>query len=273
MSFVARFTLRTACLVAATLASLLFAGCTNTYTLQPYDASEAEMVRNGPPIKVSSGGKALGVLSDRPLSFSDQGLPKSAQGYPILDLEVSTPCGSYTDPTIEVRHHDKLFGTDPDMRVSLHFFRPLTVAYDNRGGEATTLKIGQLAFPVAANAAGVLHLTSAHCSGEAEVRTGETVIGKVALEPRFPSDPDVQSQILDLTGGHCYTEQTVSYGLGDSNSPSPLRGERVYSVAPEELFFLQHPADSVEITQRRINGQLVGAPGVSREYVWDEACS
>jgi hypothetical protein len=226
------------------------------------------------PARLLAGGKPVGTLiKGQELTVPIAGVPRDDVGVPVLEAEMHTPCGWRR---VETRTRKQsglpvVFTVHYDLAVSPTVKRRLDVGYDNRGGGPATVKIGELEFPIAANASGTLHLSADGCNGEADVRLNDAALGKMSFGQAL-EEGDADVLVLDVSGGHCYAASEVDYGSGtEPRHQGPQRQVRVYQTHGPNFHFLESPADSVKglPTTRTTES---GASVVTVLWMWDEPC-
>lgn len=273
-----KLALLVAAVVALVAGAVVLSGWGRPYKVEPYPYETFDIKETFADYTLAArlfaGGKPVGTLAmGQQLTFSGEGLPRDGSGVPALETEMQTPCGWQRIETVVVRKPGVLadvFRIGHDLMVAPKVHRRFNLAYDNRGGSAATLKVGELEIPVAAGSAGILHLAADGCSGEAEVRAGNEPLGKIPLE--LDQDKEMlDSHLVVLAGKHCYVSQTVAYGGVGTGEEEHLNGARLYKISAGEFEFPKEAPGSLEVEEMVSDGHRYGGYA-QRHYVWDEAC-
>ncbi len=247
------------------LALLSLGGCQRSYRIER-GASDVNHMQDGlteynSAVRIYVGNTLIGELSVKSpqLTVARSLVPHDQNGHPELIAEMETPCGWQQ---VGVRAEED-WGTVRVYRAGWPGpeLRALSIWYDNRGGGATEVRVGQQSLTLLPNSSGRMNLVTTGCQGEGEVKVGEKPAGSVPWgdwndRPRY---------VLDAAGGHCYTYQTVQYGSGPgSYPPENLSGQRLYDLGEDvqDIGFLKKPPE--EISAEQSSALLY--------YLWESEC-
>ncbi len=244
-----------ACLV---LASLSF-GCGKTaYKV----ALSPELARYASTVRMELGGRLAGSFTPATRSVEvrmRKGDPRDAAGLPQFTLDVETPCGWRNGLPAETlktsKHYEVGVSWQYETQAMAHTRRDLAgdgpglfdihLYFDNRGGGALPIRVGQLTLQLPANTAGDLWFPMFGCTAGAAVSLGNVRAGTIPYD-----DPDAETVFVGTRKNRCYRLRQLVYsqnGGEPSMPPQTLLGQSVYPLGTRQLayFFKAPPASKM----------------------------
>ena len=186
----------------------------------PY-ATTAEVSSNGQRLGTLSGGTPTLPLHAPRLHFFNGNEFES----PALTLAMDTPCGRAEF------QRAPLMG---DTYATLPLLRSVQVTVDRREGPPADVRVGTLVLPPAQTT--FSDVVVENCPAPLGVRINGKLVGTLELK-----DPKTDSYLIDVSGTHCYREESTQYSMVTS-----LPGERpdVVEVNPAFLHRLTWRMDT-----------------------------
>jgi hypothetical protein len=250
-------------LISSMCIALIFSGGCNRYNVD-VDVSPASLESLATPVQLELGGRTVGTFSgaaDGVTVKLGAGDPRDAHGLPVFTLEFGTACGPRRIPAMITNHSMGSYS----LMVQYHNLNVLDVVeiyYDNRGGPAAPMTIGEIQSDIPANSKGSVTVPTIGCSGSGAVTFDGKPFGSVKYEESYThswnSDGQNYSEYVDRSKvlyflgtqpGRCYDNETLDYS---PNGLSPSYSNGLSSGHLEELsenridYFLEKAPETVQ---------------------------